>query len=224
MAGGASIIDVKEPSRGALGRADCSVWREVRRAVPGPIPVSVALGELNEWLAPDRAEIPPDAWPGIAFGKLGLANAGPDWCKHWRDLRDELTPLAVGRPGRFRERPSWVAVVYLDWEAARAPEPDSVIQAAGDCDECSGILFDTWDKSHRVRIDRSWERRFDRVRDLGRFLALAGSLDIEAIRRLRDRKPDVFAVRGAACRGGDRRAAVDRDQVARLVEAANEAG
>jgi (5-formylfuran-3-yl)methyl phosphate synthase len=221
VAGGASIIDVKEPSRGALGRADGSVWRAVRRAVPESIPVSVALGELNEWLEPDRIEIPPNAWPGIAYGKLGLSNAGPDWRKHWRDLRDELAAVAMDRSGQLTERPSWVAVVYLDWETARAPDPDSVIRAAGDFPECSGILFDTWDKSRPSRIDRSWVRRFAQVRDLGRFLALAGSLDVAAIRRLADLRPDIFAVRGAACHGGDRRAAIDRDQVARLVEAAN---
>ena len=224
VAGGASIIDVKEPSRGSLGRAAYSVWQDVRRAVPDSIPVSVALGELNEWLEPDRIEIPPDAWSGIAFRKLGLAHAGPDWWRHWRDLRDELTAVQVCRPGELLECPSWVAVVYLDWETAQAPDPDSVIRTAGEIEECSGILFDTWDKSRPSRIDGSWERRFAQVRDSGRFLALAGSLDLEAIRRLGNLKPDVFAVRGAACQGGDRRAAIDRDQVARLVEAVNGAG
>jgi uncharacterized protein (UPF0264 family) len=221
VAGGASIIDVKEPSRGPLGRAACSVWREVRRAVPGSIPVSVALGELNEWLEPDRIEIPPDAWTGIALRKLGLANADRDWRTDWRDLRNDLAAVSVRRPVHLLEHPSWVAVVYLDWETARAPDPDSVIRAARDFEECSGILFDTWDKSRQTRIDRSCERWFARVRELGRFIALAGSLDVDAIRLLGDLRPDVFAVRGAACRGGDRRAAIDREQVARLVEAAN---
>jgi uncharacterized protein (UPF0264 family) len=224
VAGGAAIIDVKEPSRGALGRADWVVWRAVRAAVPDSMPVSVALGELSEWLEPDRVVIPPDAWTGIAFAKVGLSNAGRDWYRRWRGLCDELAPVAVGRPGQPGKRPSWVAVVYLDWEAARAPDPDSVIRAAGDFAECAGVLFDTWDKSRRTIIDRSWERRFARVRELGRFLALAGSLDVAAIRRLRTLEPDILAVRGAACRGGDRRAAVDRDEVARLVAAANIAG
>ncbi len=224
VAGGASIIDVKEPARGPLGRAACSVWREVRRAVPASIPVSVALGELNEWLEPDRIEVSSDAWTGIDFRKLGLANACPDWRIHWRDLRADLADLAVPRTGSPLGRPSWVAVVYLDWETAQAPDPHSVIRAAGEFEECSGILFDTWDKSRRTRIDRSWERWFDQVRNLGRFLSLAGSLDVEAIRRLGALKPDIFAVRGAACRGGDRNATIDREQVARLVEVVNEAG
>src|SRR5205807_1071510 len=47
--GGADIIDVKEPAHGPLGRADAAVWRAVREAVPPSIPVSVALGEWDEW-------------------------------------------------------------------------------------------------------------------------------------------------------------------------------
>jgi uncharacterized protein (UPF0264 family) len=39
----AAIIDVKEPDRGSLGRAECSVWVEVRSALPPIIPLSVAL-------------------------------------------------------------------------------------------------------------------------------------------------------------------------------------
>lgn len=224
LAGGASIIDVKEPSRGPLGRADGSVWREVRLAVPASIPVSVALGELNEWLEPSRLEIPGDLWAGIAFRKLGLSDAGPGWIDQWRDLRERPAPIAVSRPGEPRERPSWVAVVYLDWEKARAPDPDTVIRAAGEMEDCSGVLFDTWDKSGRTGVDSRWERWIARVRALGRFVALAGSMDAPAIRRLRYLEPDVFAVRGAACRGGDRHAAIDPERVARLVEVASELG
>jgi uncharacterized protein (UPF0264 family) len=52
-------------------------------------------------------------------------------------------------------------------------------------------------------------------------VALAGSLDVAGIRRLRPLDPDIFAVRGAACRGGDRNGPVDPERVARLVEAAS---
>jgi (5-formylfuran-3-yl)methyl phosphate synthase len=223
LAGGASIIDIKEPSRGPLGRADGSVWREVRRAVPPSIPVSVALGELAEWLGPSRSEIPDDLWAGIAFRKLGLSDAGTGWIDRWKDLRERRTALAGDRPRESWRRPYWVAVVYLDWERARAPDPDAIIRVAGEIEDCAGVLFDTWDKSVRTGVDSRWERWFARVRESGRFIALAGSLNAGAIRQLRELEPDVFAVRGAACYGGDRRAAIDPERVARLVEAASEA-
>ena len=50
-------------------------------------------------------------------------------------------------------------------------------------------------------------------------MALAGGLDAAAIARLAPLRPDLFAVRGAACRHGDRLAAVDPDRVALLVRA-----
>jgi uncharacterized protein (UPF0264 family) len=114
-----------------------------------------------------------------------------------------------------------VAVVYLDWEAAGAPNPEAVIAEAARIADCQGVLFDTWDKSRRIDLDARWQRRIARVKQVGRFVALAGSLDVEAIRRLRPLDPDIFAVRGAACRSGDRDGPIDRQRVAHLAEAAN---
>ena len=46
LRGGADVIDVKEPGRGPLGRADDAVIADVVRLVAGRRPVSAALGEL----------------------------------------------------------------------------------------------------------------------------------------------------------------------------------
>jgi len=213
VAGGAAIVDVKQPSLGSLGRAPCSVWRAVRDLVPEPIPVSVALGELSEWYDREPPEVPRSAWSGIGFCKLGLSNAPPDWSDRWRELRQRLGESTC---------PSlaWVAVVYADWQSAGAPDPNSIIRAAAEMSECRGVLFDTWDKSRGTRVDDTWKGRIERVRASGQFVALAGSLDVEAIARLAALEPEIFAVRGAACREGDRHAAIDPEQVARLVQAA----
>ena len=45
LAGGAALIDVKEPDRGALGRADDAVIADVVRAVAGRAPVSAAASQ-----------------------------------------------------------------------------------------------------------------------------------------------------------------------------------
>ena len=70
-----------------------------------------------------------------------------------------------------------------------------------------------------MRIDRSWMPRVERVQKSGRMVALAGSLDLAEIERLRSWKPDIFAVRGAACASGDRLGPIDSGRVARLAEA-----
>jgi uncharacterized protein (UPF0264 family) len=213
VAGGADIIDVKEPSRGSLGCADVSVWQAVRASVPSSIPVSVALGELNEWLGQEPRRIPRSAWSGIEYCKLGLAGAPSDWVERWAGVRRELRNGASSFP-------DWVAVVYLDWQAARAPHPDAIIDAALGPSEFPVVLFDTWSKSAKVLLDQSWKRRVERVRDSGRKSALAGSLDLAAIDRLRAWQPDILAVRGAACAGGDRLRRIQADRVASLVLAA----
>ncbi len=73
LAGGASIIDVKEHDHGSLGQAPWSVWRDVHTVVSTAAPISVALGELPDWLGPHCPIPPAQAWAGISFCKLDLA-------------------------------------------------------------------------------------------------------------------------------------------------------
>jgi uncharacterized protein (UPF0264 family) len=209
LAGGADVIDVKEPRHGSLGRATPSIWCAVREVVPTQIPLSVALGELNDWRDANDMNVPALSAPGISYCKIGLSLARPDWCARWRAFCRRWNQLVLSPPG-------WVAVAYIDWRAARAPDPDSIIRAAVEFDDCHGVLFDTWGKSVGTLLDDTWKPRLDRVRDTGRFVALAGSLDVEAIGRLAVLEPDIFAVRGAACAGGYRLETVESKRVADL--------
>jgi uncharacterized protein (UPF0264 family) len=201
-AGGADVIDVKEPDRGPLGRADAAVWRAVRASLPAGVPVSVALGELPDGGIPRQV----DDYAGIAFRKLGLARAGPDWRRRWAGI------LATHAEG-----PPWVAVAYADWSRAEAPDPESVLGAARFFG-CAGLLIDTWDKTRPSPLAprEPWVSLVREARGAGLLVALAGRLDRYAIDRLAGLEPDLFAVRGAACRGRDRRGAIDRQRVADL--------
>src|SRR4051794_22711300 len=90
VAGGAHLIDVKEPQRGPLGRADDAVSAEVVRAVAGRRPVSAALGELLEgYMPPDRVSLTYVKW-----GLAGCASAA------WRErLTAAAATLAATAPG-----------------------------------------------------------------------------------------------------------------------------
>ena len=57
VAAGVDLVDVKEPSRGSLGRADWSQTLAILRAVAGRRPVSAALGELVD----DHSTLPVEA-------------------------------------------------------------------------------------------------------------------------------------------------------------------
>ena len=207
LAGGAALIDVKEPARGALGRADDAIIVEVVRVVAGRAPVSAALGELRD--------IPHDNMPSclssLAFVKCGLAGCSIDDGYDWRSELD-----AMGRaPCRM------AAVAYADWRRARAPSPDDV--CAFVCQRPGwGLLLDTWSKDGLTLLD--WMSRVEvdhlcRVcHNAGAPIALAGSLGRSLIRTLKPTAPDWFAVRGAACQGLQRNAAIDADKVRELAE------
>jgi uncharacterized protein (UPF0264 family) len=84
------------------------------------------------------------------------------------------------------------------------------------------VLVDTWNKGHRLRVvpgNHTWLDRFSRDRS-GKILAIAGSLGLDTIPGLESLAPDIVAVRGAACVGGDRRAGIDEVRVSWLAKAA----
>ena len=201
VAAGVAVVDVKEPRNGPLGRASSQIWSSVRDVVPRSIPVSVALGELVEWRDPPL----PIDWSGLSYRKFGLAGAKQDWFECWSDLR-------LRHPG-----PPWIATIYSDWIQAEAPSPSFVLDVALSVSDCVGVLIDTWDKSGPSRLDETWLPIVARAKAAGRLVALAGRLDADTIRRLALLGPDLFAVRGAACVGGDRLASIDPARVAALV-------
>ena len=213
LGGGAAVIDIKEPGRGPLGRADPATWRDIRAMVPPAIPVSVALGELLD-LRPDSIRAADLA--GIAFAKAGPAGLGDSWAHQWDQAYRDLPPPT-----------GLVAVIYADWAEARAPHPDLVIDQALRAASCPGVLVDSWDKARAcpIHADAAWRDRIARVQAAGRFVALAGRLDHAAIERLGPLRPDLFAVRGAACSGGDRRhGMIDAERVAELAALAHQVG
>jgi uncharacterized protein (UPF0264 family) len=193
LAGGAAVIDVKEPDHGPLGRASDDVIAEVVAVVDGRRPVSAALGELLD----DRGDPLPR---GLAFVKWGLAGAGTG--TSWRTTLE-------ARRGRG---PEVVAVAYADWQCARAPSIDRVLAFLAPRPG-SVLLLDTCCKDAATRSGKrptllDWlpiadvEALCAECRAAGLRVALAGSLGLADIRELAHVRPDWFAVRGAVCDGG----------------------
>lgn len=213
LAGGAALIDIKEPALGSLGRADLRVIREIVAAIDGRRPVSAALGEWTD----DGAAIP-DA--DLSYVKWGLAGCGRDTT--WR--------RAFARLLNDQRRPQPVLVAYADWECAQAPPIDEVFALAAEY-AGSVLLVDTHCKEAGVGRKRptlldwlpvTWiEDLCARAREQGVQIALAGSLGLEEIRTLRFARPDWFAVRGAVCDDGDRQAGVQIEKIRQLVALLN---
>jgi uncharacterized protein (UPF0264 family) len=210
LAGGAALIDVKEPSRGPLGRADDETIAQVLWAVAGRVPVSAALGE---WSEPGAQHWPP-VLGQLAYLKWGLSGLGG--LSAWQStLRIVDRYLAARHP-----EVALAAVAYADWRQARAPSPEEICAWA--CARGRGaFLLDTWAKDGRTLLD--WTSLAEvsewcaRCRAAGVRVALAGSLGPDQVRTLLPACPDWIAIRGAACEGG-RAGTISTGRVRALVE------
>ena len=207
--GGADLIDLKDPRRGALGACDLDLLRAVAtlrdRRSPAT-PLSAALGAAGDPRAPDRAARV--AALGYDFVKLGLENL-------------PALPAAAAALARIVEavratRPATqvIAVTFADAEALPSLPPPLLPEAAKAA-RASGCLLDTAVKDGRTLLDHLEPALLARFiaacRRRGLLVALAGSLGLETIARLLPLSPDVVGVRGAVCDGGrDGRFAPDR--------------
>jgi uncharacterized protein (UPF0264 family) len=210
FAGGADLIDVKEPDRGPLGPADWDVLTEAVAAVARRCPVSAALGELLDsfWKEPPFVS-------HLAYAKWGLAGFQRHAPLLWRwELTYATQRLAEVNPGCRA-----VAVAYADWKRAQAPPPDEVLSLAASM-PLGAFLIDTWAKDGSTLLDwlplEKINELRQRCRTAGLPMALAGSLGPAGIQTLLPVRPDWFAVRGAVCRGRQRGAAVEEVEVRRL--------
>jgi (5-formylfuran-3-yl)methyl phosphate synthase len=178
VAGGADLIDVKEPFRGPLGRADDQTIRAVIDVVGGERPVSAAFGEWRDF---ESSPLP----AGLAFAKWGLSGSTLD------DV--------AGVRQAFR---SPVLVAYAD---RVGPDLEELAEAAIRL-SFPVFLIDSAVKDGTTLLDlvrpATLRRLTYAVRRAGLRIALAGSLGPEEIRILLPDPPDWFAVRGAACVGG----------------------
>jgi (5-formylfuran-3-yl)methyl phosphate synthase len=211
-AGGADIIDVKDPATGALGAASPRVVGEVRAATPASLPVSVALGDGPFEPAEAARAALAIALQGAAFVKLGLRETSGDRAiATLRAVRAALPePVAV------------VVAGFADWQRAGAPAPrelPALAHAAG----IQGCLIDTAVKDGRGLFH--WQDDADlrgfvgACREHELLSALAGSLTLADLARVAGIGPDIAGVRGAACVGDRIRGRVSGDRVRALARA-----
>ena len=212
LAGGAAIIDVKEPARGPLGAADPATIASVADVVGHGLPWTMACGELVAAGGPGEAAFQggggpiaallEGVWAALAPSaalpagvKVGLAGAaGRDW---QRPLADLYAGLPRGVAG--------VAVAYADWRCAGAPAPEAVIAAAPGLG-CRVVLIDTFDKA-RGGLFASAPRGavsagVATAHAAGLDVALAGRLTLAEIPRAWGVGPEVVALRSAVCSNG----------------------
>lgn len=203
LAGGASVIDIKEPARGPLGASSPATIAEIVDAVAGRAPVTAALGEFA-----DGPAVPTK--PGLGVVKVGLAgSAGADWEHRLAEFHQERckgTELAVA--------------AYADWRKAASPSPDAVLSALCRL-SLRWMVLDTWSKAGECSLDLLGSPRvrtlLTAAREAGVGVVLAGGLTLERVEEAARLGPALVGVRGAACDGG-RNGVVDPNLVRAVAE------
>jgi len=183
IAGGADIIDAKEPAAGALGRVESGVLRAILREVAGRRPVSATIGDLD--LSPSMVStaVEATAADGADIVKIGVFPGALE--ATWAALK----PLA-------RRGLRLVAVMFAD----RAP---NLVELPARCAEAGffGVMLDTADKAAgplTAHLDREALAGFvARARGLGLVSGLAGSLRLGDIPSLAPLGADYLGFRSA---------------------------
>lgn len=209
-AGGADIVDAKDPARGALGPVAPGVLASIRAALPNEVPVSAALGEVGspEEVRAALADLP----EGLAFVKLGFPGTED------RALVEQLLREAVACAAPLPGPPKVIAVAFADrvsgGEFALSAWAEPVARSGA-----HGLLVDTASKAGGTLRDHV---ALDDLRLLGAALAgwgllyaLGGSLTAEDVSLARSAGADVLGVRGAVTTGA-RTAIIDGGRVAAL--------
>jgi (5-formylfuran-3-yl)methyl phosphate synthase len=196
LAGGADVIDAKDPREGALGAVRPTVLRAVGDAVGARRPLSAALGDAVSPATVERRAATA-ARLGAAFVKVGFAGAG---------TRARARRLATAARRGAGDGTGVVLVAYADWRRADSLDPGATIALAVEAG-AAGVLLDTAIKAGGeglfALLDAAavgaWAAGAHAV---GLFVALAGSLQAKDFALAGDLGADLVGVRGAACVGG----------------------
>lgn len=199
LAGGADLIDAKDPTGGALTAVAPDEFAAICAAVAGARPVTAALGTATEEGAVERAARE-FGQAGARFVKIGFADSASG------ERVGILTKAAVrGARAAGSGRCGVVAVAFADADRTTGLAPFALVAAAARAG-AEGLLLDTANKSGpglRDLVEPAALAAFvSSVREAGLFVALAGQLAAADLPFIRDAGADIAGVRGAACDGG----------------------
>jgi uncharacterized protein (UPF0264 family) len=193
LAGGADIVDAKDPAAGALGAVSLDDFRAIAAAVAGARPLSAALGDAIDEMTLRRSAHT-FATAGASFVKVGFAGVA--------HADRVATLLAAAVRGASASRV--VAVAYADADRAASISRDRLMGAAARAG-ARGLLLDTFDQYagglRDLLAPRDLAAWVDAAHDAGLFVALAGKLTAIDLPFVRDAGADIAGVRGAACDG-----------------------
>jgi uncharacterized protein (UPF0264 family) len=215
LAGGADILDVKNPKEGSLGANFPWAIRAVVDLAGGRVPVSATIGDL-------------DYKPGTAsLAALGAAISGADYVKagllgvKTQSQAEKMLEGIVKAVKDFDPSKKVVAAGYSDYSRAGCVSP-MLLPAAAAKAGADLVMVDTAIKDGRPTFEFMSEQELKDFISLGHAegleVALAGTIGFEHLEMLKRLTPDIIGVRGIVC-GGDRRSAIRAELVEKLRQA-----
>ena len=196
--GGADLIDLKDPARGALGALPLEQIAAICALVAGRRPVSATIGDLPADPSLTGELIRATAGTGVDYVKVGF-------------FTRQHVAACLPTIGAAAPRCALVAVLFAD----RCPDLRdlSPFVAAG----CAGVMLDTADKSAGVLLDHldlcQLSDFVAHARELNLLCGLAGSLRQVDIATLMPLAPGYLGFRGALCQAGRREQVLDQDRL-----------
>jgi len=216
IAGGADIIDVKNPLEGALGANYPWVIKKIKQLTPSGVGVSCTLGDA------------PNLPGSFSLAALGAASLGVDYVKvglYGVKKFDEAVFLSqqINKAAKDVNPKIKVAVAgYADAKKIGAIVP-SIIPAVAHEAHADIAMLDTAVKDGKTLFDhQTIEQLKEFVASAHGFslqVALAGSLRKQDLPVVHDLGVEIVGFRGAACTGSDRNGGqITRQLVAELAQ------
>jgi (5-formylfuran-3-yl)methyl phosphate synthase len=217
IAGGADIIDVKNPAEGALGANYPWVIRQIKQITPNNLQVSCTLGEVGNF-------------PGsVSLAAYGAASLGVDYIKvglYGIKTAEEAVFLLqnVNRATKECNPKIKVAVAgYADSEKIGTIDPLLIPEIAHKS-QIDVAMIDTSIKDGKNLFDHLTVEQLKKFVDLshgfGLEAAFAGSLRKQDLAKVYGLGADIAGLRGAACINSNRvTGQITRELVAELVGA-----
>ena len=199
LAGGADIIDLKDPAKGALGALPAAVVADIVATRHGQKPFSAVTGDL-----PMQPEL-------IVAAAQAMAATGVDYVKIGL-FPDAATPACIRALAPLAAHTALIGVMFADLQ------PD--FSWLGEMAQAGfrGAMLDTARKGEGrllTHMDMPALTQFTaRCRAHSLLSGLAGSLEAPDVPRLLLAEPDYLGFRGALCDRHDRKAGLDREAFA----------
>lgn len=201
------IIDLKQPSAGALGALDIDLVKQIVREIDGRCPVSATIGDLP--MQPELVlnAVKAMAETGVDYIKIGFFPGGD-----YHGTVAKLTELT-------QQNLKLIAVLFADSEIDFALI--DALKNAG----FKGVMLDTMNKKNgsltQIMNKTEIARFVGNAKARQLICGLAGSLKLEDIPGLLAFEPDYLGFRGALCLQHNRTSKLSRHAIAEVRQAIN---